>query len=201
VVRGKLPIGGLSSSAAVTTAYLLALCDVNDIEVQSKDLIRFSHWVEREFIGLNNGILDQSANILSRAHHLMFMGLPRRDLRTLSPGAFDARVRSGHCLFGHQYGPHPDRLQQSSRRVQGRGLDFAGTQRKCISSLRDVKLRDIPVAVFVKHRSQLAGRFMRRADHFFSELERVRAGVDAWKAGDLAAFGRLMFRIREELDR
>ncbi|MGH2108746.1 hypothetical protein [Aerococcus urinaeequi] len=33
VVSGKLPIGGLSSSAAVTTAYLMALCDVNNIEV------------------------------------------------------------------------------------------------------------------------------------------------------------------------
>lgn len=33
VVSGKLPIGGLSSSVAVTTAYLMALCDVNNIEV------------------------------------------------------------------------------------------------------------------------------------------------------------------------
>lgn len=65
VVSGKLPIGGLSSSAGVTTAYLMALCDVNNIEVSKMDLIQYSHWVETKFIGLKSGILDQSANILS----------------------------------------------------------------------------------------------------------------------------------------
>ena len=193
VVRGKLPIGGLSSSAAVTTAYLLALCDANDIEVQPKDLIRFSHWVEREFIGLNNGILDQSANILSRAHHLMFMDC-RDETYALYPQVpsmpdFEVViVYSGisTALIQTDYNNRVDECRVAAWTLQ----ELSGS---AISSLRDAKLRDIPVAVFVKHRSQLAGRFTRRADHFFSELERVRAGVDAWKAGDLATFGRLMF--------
>ncbi len=34
VISGRLPIGGLSSSAAVTTAYLLALCHVNQLKVK-----------------------------------------------------------------------------------------------------------------------------------------------------------------------
>ena len=46
IVSGKLPIGRLSSSAAVTTAYLMSLCDVNDIETSKVDLIKYSHWVE-----------------------------------------------------------------------------------------------------------------------------------------------------------
>ena len=73
IISGKLPIGGLSSSAAVTTAYLMALCNVNEIEASKLDLIRYSHWVETKFIGLKNGILDQSANILSQNHQLMVM--------------------------------------------------------------------------------------------------------------------------------
>ncbi|MGH2101207.1 hypothetical protein ACRCJN_00480 [Aerococcus urinaeequi] len=43
VVSGKLPIGGLSSSGAVTTAYLMALCDVNDIQVSKIDIIMYRH--------------------------------------------------------------------------------------------------------------------------------------------------------------
>lgn len=58
VISGKLPIGGLSSLAAVTTTYLKALCDENDIEVSKMDVIMYSHWVETEFVGLKNGILD-----------------------------------------------------------------------------------------------------------------------------------------------
>lgn len=60
IISGKLPIGGLSSSAAVTTAYLMALCDVNDIEVSKEELVQLSHWVENRFIKLNNGILAQA---------------------------------------------------------------------------------------------------------------------------------------------
>lgn len=73
VIQGKLPMGGLSSSATVTTAYLMALADVNGIDVPKEKLIQYSHWVETAFIGLKNGILDQSANILSKDGYLMRM--------------------------------------------------------------------------------------------------------------------------------
>lgn len=73
VIRGRLPMGGLSSSAAVTTAYLMALADVNALELGKEALIQYSHWVETAFIGLKNGILDQSSNILSRDGFLMKM--------------------------------------------------------------------------------------------------------------------------------
>ena len=43
----------------------MALCDVNDIQASKMDIIMYSHWVETDFIGLKNGILDQSANVLS----------------------------------------------------------------------------------------------------------------------------------------
>lgn len=73
MISGNLPIGGLSSSAAVTTAYLMALCDVNNLNVSKTELVHYSHWVETEYIGLKNGILDQSANILSEDNHLLVM--------------------------------------------------------------------------------------------------------------------------------
>jgi len=73
VIRGRLPMGGLSSSAAVTTAYLMALADVNGLDISQEALIQYSHWVETAFIGLKNGILDQSSNILSRDGFLMKM--------------------------------------------------------------------------------------------------------------------------------
>ena len=39
---------------------------------------------------------------------------------------------------------------------------------------------------------RLSGPPARRATHFFSEMERVRDGVEAWRRGDLSAFGRLI---------
>ncbi|MFW6029618.1 MAG: hypothetical protein ACOCRO_05125 [Halanaerobiales bacterium] len=72
IISGKLPIG-LRSSATDTTAYLLALYDVNNLEISKEELIRYSHWVETYFIDLKNGILDEASNILSQNGYLMYM--------------------------------------------------------------------------------------------------------------------------------
>ena len=39
VIEGSLPIGGLSSSAAVTIAFLAALCKVNEITLSPQEII------------------------------------------------------------------------------------------------------------------------------------------------------------------
>ena len=197
VVQGKLPIGGLSSSAAVTTAYLMALARVNDLQIAPDELIQFSHWVEREFIGLNNGILDQSANILSRDGYLMHM-----DCRTgeseLVPRSPDMPefeiviVYSGisTTLIKTDYNNRVDECKVAAWLLQELG-DLP------VSAFREVTLRDIPREVYETHRDALPGRFRRRADHFFTELERVATGVCAWAEGDIATLGAQMFASGE----
>lgn len=193
VIEGKLPIGGLSSSAAVTTAYLMALCDVNGLEVSPRDLIAFSHWVETVFIGLNNGILDQSANILSRDGRLMMMDCASGESELVATAPTMAPfeiviVYSGisTTLIKTDYNNRVDECKVAAWNLQ----ELGGLP---VTPFRDVKLRHIPEAVYREHRDRLPGRFRRRADHFFSENRRVRDGVEAWRRGDLAAFGRLVF--------
>ena len=60
-----------------------------------------------------------------------------------------------------------------------------------------MQLRDIPVDVYEKYRDALPGRFRRRADHFFTEQDRVKKGAKFWAEGDLNAFGDLMFQSGE----
>jgi galactokinase/galacturonokinase len=193
VVRGKLPIGGLSSSAAVTTAYLMALCDVNDIELPERELIDYSHWVETDFIGLNNGILDQSANILSRDGYLMVMDCRTEEFEMVPRSAqmpeFEiVVVYSGisTTLIKTDYNNRVDECKVAAWLLQELG-DLE------VSAFREVRLRDIPRVIYEAHAEQLPGRFRRRADHFYGELERVRAGVEAWTRGDIEAFGRQVF--------
>jgi galactokinase len=197
VVRGKLPMGGLSSSAAVTTAYLLALCDVNGIDCSKEDLIQYSHWVEKDYIGLKNGILDQSANVLSKDGYLMSMDCATGKWELVPKGdsmpAFSVViVNSGFnkALIGTDYNNRVDECKIAASVLQEL------THGK-ISAYRDAKLRNIDPADWAAHRDELPGRFGRRAKHFFTEIDRVRRGVEAWKAGDLAAFGRLMVESGE----
>lgn len=198
IVSGKLPIGGLSSSAAVTTAYLMALCDVNDIEVTKMDLIKYSHWVETEFIGLKNGILDQSANILSMDNHLMVMDCKTNEYELIEKGAdmpeFEVVVvYSGISkqLISTDFNNRTDEL-----RVAGWLLQELSNM-EITPSLEKVQLRDIPVEVFEKYKDELPERFRKRAAHFYTEQARVEQGAEAWKKGDIETFGQLMFESGE----
>jgi galactokinase len=53
-------------------------------------------------------------------------------------------------------------------------------------------LRHVSAADYVLHREKLDGPPARRAAHYFSEVERVQRGIEAWRQGDLSEFGRLI---------
>jgi len=193
VVRGKHPIGGLSSSAAVTTAYLLALCDVNEINISKEDLINYNHWVETDFIGLNNGILDQSANILGEYEHLMFMDCKTGEYELIKkPDNMEdfeiVVVYSGlsKMLICTDYNNRVDECKVAAWIIQ----ELNNEKRKV---LKETRLRDISQETYYKYKNQIPGKFAKRAEHFFTENKRVLEGVEAWKRGDIKHFGRLMF--------
>ena len=57
----------------------------------------------------------------------------------------------------------------------------------------DTYLRDVPYAIFERYRDRLPDTWRMRGEHYYSECERVRQGVDAWRRGDIETFGRLSF--------
>lgn len=58
IIEGSLPIGGLSSSAAVIIAFLSALCKVNGITLTEKELILTAMNAENTYVGVSCGKLD-----------------------------------------------------------------------------------------------------------------------------------------------
>src|SRR5215468_9946781 len=71
VIEGNLPVGGISSSAAAGVAYLIALEAVNGLRISAQDNITLDQQIENSYIGLNNGILDQSVILLGEAGRLL----------------------------------------------------------------------------------------------------------------------------------
>eukprot|EP00897_Mesotaenium_endlicherianum_P010526 jgi/Mesen1/9501/ME000633S08858 len=61
---------GISSSAAVGVAYLLALEHVNGLHLSPEENIQLDRQVERGYMGLSNGVLDPAALLLSGRHRL-----------------------------------------------------------------------------------------------------------------------------------
>ncbi len=189
LISGPLPIGGLSSSAAVDVAYLLALQTANEVSVAPRDNVRLAQRIENDFVGLNNGILDQSMILCGQAGALTWLDC--RDfevtqLPTPDPAAFEwLVVYSGlsRSLVSSDYN-----LRVSECETAARLLLSAAAQ----PLPERPKLRQVEPAVFAEHGDTLPARPARRARHFYGEMDRVALGAAAWRAGELAEFGRLM---------
>lgn len=189
VTSGKLHGGGVSSSAAVGVAFLLALEDVNGLAIPPADNIALDQAIENEYLGLRNGILDQAAVLLSRRGHLTQIdcATSRHELIPPAPGmppfqivlAFSGLRRA---LVGTDYNRRVAECTEAAEVL------LAAVGRSGVRSV----LGNVTADEYETHRHRLAGAPARRAAHYFSEVERVRQGVAAWRVGDLATFGSLM---------
>lgn len=189
IVDGHDDVGGLSSSAAVGVAYLLALEEVNGLTLSPDENIELDRVIENDYIGLNNGILDQATILLSRRDRLMRLDCHTGQRRLYSLGADAAfsivvlfsGLRAQLCET--DYNLRVSECEQASARL----LEAAG-----IEMPPSPRFRHVPGDVFEEHSDGLPENLRRRAEHYFSEQERVRRGVELWQKGDMAGFGKLM---------
>ena len=189
VTAGRLDGGGLSSSAAIGVALLLALEDANSLAVTPQENIALDQAIENEYLGLRNGILDQSAILLSHRDQLTYLDCRSRELELIPalnlPEPLTVLIAfSGlkQALVGTDY----------NRRVDECRTAAATLLRAVGRPDAEPVLRNIEPDEYARCGDVLAGPPTRRAAHFFSEMQRVRAGVDCWRRGDLAEFGRLI---------
>jgi len=189
VISGPWSEGGLSSSAAVGVAYLLALEDVNELNVTSAQNIRLDQAIENDYLGLRNGILDQSGILLSRKDNLTLMDCATGSHRLIPAGApanswsiLLAFSGLKQALIGTDYNRRVAECAEAAR------ILFAATGRM----VENPVLSYVSECEYAEQKQSLPTPLDRRAEHFFSETARVRDGVNAWQRGDLREFGRLM---------
>jgi galactokinase len=177
-IAGDVPRGGgLSSSAAMSTALALALLGLagGGEEVDRRALARLCSRVENDWVGARTGLLDQLAALFGEPGHAL-----RLDCRDLSiePVALelgdwtlavvDSGERHAHATSGY-----------NERRAEcARACELLG-----VPSLRDA---DAGAA------ARLPAPLDRRVRHVLTENARVDGAVEALRAGDLAALGALL---------
>jgi len=190
LVEGKMPIGGLSSSAAVGVAYLLALETANGLQVTPEENIQYDRYVENVYLGLKNGILDQSIILMSDRDHLTFLDCQSVEFHKYPTPADNGRFEilvaySGLAvsLACTDYNSRVSECQRAARMM----LEWAGEPVP-----ESPRLRMVSAEMYEELGERLPSPLDRRARHFFSEVRRVRQGVAAWQAGDLEEMGRLI---------
>ena len=193
VIDGSLPIGGLSSSAAVIIAFLQGLCRVNGIKLGPQELIDVAYDAELNYVGVNVGKLDQSCEVLSRKNHLLY--LDTRDgsyeLLPQNPSMKPYRIAiffSGleHSLAGSKYNMRVDELRAGVYALQA----LAGQE---YGKFKEAMARNVPRSVYEEFKDRLPAPWARRCEHWYTEFERVEKGAEAWRRGDIEAYGKLSF--------
>ena len=193
VIEGSLPIGGLSSSAAVTIAFLSALCKVNDIHLTELEMILTAQAAENKYVGVSCGKLDQSCEVFSKKDKLLYLDTKddSYELIPTNPNMKPYKIAiffSGveRTLAGSKFNMRVDECRSAAYALKA----FSGME---YGKFNETFLRDVPYETYLRYKDKLPAPWRKRAEHFYTEFHRVEAGVDAWRRGDIETFGRLSF--------
>lgn len=193
VIEGGLPIGGLSSSAAVIIAFLSALCRVNRITITEREMIMTALTAENKYVGVACGKLDQSCEVYSRRGHLLYLDTldDSYELIPTSPNMRPYKIAiffSGieRTLAGSKFNMRVDECRSAAYAL----MAYAGIE---YGKFHESYLRAVPYEVYLQYRDRLPLQFAKRAEHWYTEQARVVAGTEAWRRGDIVEYGRLSF--------
>ena len=193
VIDGELPIGGLSSSAAVIITFLSALCTMNHITLSPEELITISQEAENKYVGVACGKLDQSCEVYCKKDHLLYMDLQSGEYELIPQQAnmkpykiaifFSGLERS---LVGSAFNMRVDECRSAAYALKAlAGMEYG--------KFADTNLRDVPREVYEQYKDRLPDNWRKRAEHWYTEFDRVQKGAQAWRNGDIEAFGKLSF--------
>ncbi|EOY32093.1 Galacturonic acid kinase isoform 8 [Theobroma cacao] len=140
--------------------------------------------IENEYLGLRNGILDQSAILLSSHGCLTYMNCkdhetePQKGYKILL--AFSGLRQALTSNPG--YNSRVAECQEAAKIL----LHASG------NGELEPFLCNVEPESYEAHKVKLEPNLARRAEHYFSENMRVSKGLEAWASGELRQFGQLM---------
>ncbi len=193
VIEGSLPIGGLSSSASVIISFLSALCAVNEIHLTEHEMIMTAMAAENKYVGVACGKLDQSCEVYSKKDHLLYLDTmdDSYELIPTNPAMKPYKIAiffSGleRSLAGSKFNMRVDECRSAGYALKA----FSGME---YGKFEETHLREVPVEIYHQYKERLPENWRKRAEHWYTEFERVQKGVEAWRNGDIEAFGKLSF--------
>lgn len=179
VVAGNLPIGaGLSSSAALEVAAAKTLCISSDIDLPNIELAKISQIAEREWVGVNVGIMDQLISASGRLGYAV-----KLDCRTLET----------------EYVPIPEGVSfvvldtKTRRELSHSAYNTRHEEVDIAARILEVPyLRDVTHAMLTEKMGSFPMDVYHRAKHVIFENERVHDFAAAMQNNDLKKMGDLL---------
>ena len=187
LVDSDVPVGsGLSSSHALEVSTIVALNDLYELGLSNTRMAQLTQQAENEFVGAPTGIMDQSASLMSKAQHALFLDCRSMHAQTVPlPLAqndavvlvIDTRVEHSHVDGG--YAARRQSCEEAAEILQ-------------VASLREIE----DVAQLEAIEDPLVRR---RAKHIVTENQRVLDTVKSLEDGDLEAVGKLLYQSHKSM--
>ena len=192
LVDGNIPLGaGMSSSAAICSAFGLALNEMYQLKLSRMELALAGQQTEHHFAGVQCGIMDQFASLHGKAGQVM-----KLDCHDLSYEyiPFDypeykivlVNTMVAHSLAGSEYNKRRQECQSGISTLQ---KVYPG-----IHSLRDASLSQLESL-----RKEMNATIFRRCSFVIRENQRVMEASAHLLNKDLKAFGQLLYESHEGL--
>jgi galactokinase len=185
-IGSTVPMGaGLSSSAALECATARALQQAWGTDFDDMELAKIGQEAEHKFAGVRCGLLDQVTSLFAVRGHAVFFDCRSLEVQRVPVPreACFVIVQTGvkHALSDGAYNERRAECEEAAR-ILG-----VGKLREATPAMLDAAAAS----------GRLHGAPWRRARHVVGENARVAAAVEALRAGDLSAVGRLMSESHE----
>lgn len=183
IIGGDLPVGaGISSSSALVCGILMGLRQITGKKESPMDIALLGSRVEREVIGLQGGIMDQFAILLSQKDHVMLLDCRSREYSFIPaelPGCrwLLVNTRVKHSLIDSDYNKRAAQCQEAVTVMQ--------KQYPSIQSLRDVTIEMVSAV-------SMSDILKRRAIFVVEENIRVHAMTSSLRDHDPGHAGQLL---------
>ncbi len=186
-----VPFGsGLSSSAAIEVSTIAALATLAGEPLDKADIALKAQQAEREYAGVNCGIMDQYASACGKKESVMLL-----DCNTLQCEYLPLRLGDYSLVITNCNKPHSliESKYNERREETDRALDML-QQRIEINFLADLSLSQ-----FRTYGTVLPNVLKKRVEHIVTENERVRVATLALKAGNIEMLGGLLNKSHASL--
>lgn len=194
IICGDIPGGGMSRSASLTLNLILSLLDANGVGIEDEfKVVDMAQAVENDYIGSPCGQLDQIMILFARAGTGTYYNPKTRSINyvSLGTGAADFRIvvlDTGTVRPGLEKSTYKVRRAQCEELVSI--LQEAKYDISCLADIKDQTLYDQILARFQSQYPDLCDRLK----YIFGAQQRFYKMLDAWKAGDIEAVGRIFRR-------
>lgn len=193
-IDSNLPIGaGISSSASLEVGVARFIEELFNLKVDKKDTVQYCNNAEKNFVGVNVGLMDQFSVAFGKENHVIYLNFKDLSYEYIPFDLEDNLIliidsKEERNLADTGYNKRREECNEAVRLISGIIKD------KNIRSLSDIGLD-----LLYKLENKMTARLYKRVKHVVTENNRVLLSKEYLLKGDIEKLGQVLFESHDSL--